>query len=62
MLTPEIMKLFGSTKKVVDQDKNGKNLPKLESIEVFLLHCNLVKNNYLLTSKVLFTFVPNKDF
>ena len=37
------MKLLGSTKKVVDKDKNGENVPKLESVEVILVHCNLVK-------------------
>ena len=26
------------------------------------MHCNLVKNDYQHTSKVLFTFVPNKQF
>ena len=35
-------------------------MPKLESVEVVLVHCNLVNNNYQLASKVLFTFVPNK--
>ena len=34
MLTPETMKLLGSTKKDVDKDKDGKNVPKLESVEV----------------------------
>ena len=56
------MKLLGSTKKDVDKDKNGENVPKLESVEVVLVHCNLVKNDYQHTSKVLFTFVPNKEF
>ena len=56
------MKLLGSTKKVVDKDKNGENVPKLESVEVVLVHCNLVKNDYQHTSKVLFTFVANKEF
>ena len=46
LLTPETMKLLGSTKKVVDKDKNGENVPKLESVEVVLVHCNLVKNDY----------------
>ena len=55
------MKLLGSTKKVVDKDKNGENVPKLESVEVVLVHCNLVKNDYQHTSKVLFSFVPNLD-
>ena len=40
------MKLLGSTKKVVDKNKNGENVPKLESVEAVLVHCNLVKNDY----------------
>ena len=55
------MKLLRSTKKEVDKDKNGENVPKLEPVEVFLVHCNLVKNYYQHASKVLFTFVPNKQ-
>ena len=62
LLSPETMKLLGSTKKDVDQDKNGEDVPKLESVEVVLVHCNLVNNNYQQASKVLFTFVPNKQF
>ena len=56
------MKLLGSTKKVVDKDKNGEYVPKLESVEVVLVHCNLVKNDYQHASKVLFSFAPNKKF
>ena len=37
-------------------------MPKLESVEVILVHCNLVKYDYQHTSKVLFTFAPNKEF
>ena len=37
-------------------------MPKLESVEDDLVHCNLVNNNYQQTSKVLFTFVPYKQF
>ena len=62
LITPETMRLLGSTKKDVDKDKDGENVPKLESVEVALVHCNLVKNNYQHTSKVLFAFVPNKLF
>ena len=40
------MKLLGSTKKDVDQDKDGEDVPKLESVEVVLVYCNLVSNNY----------------
>ena len=56
------MKLLGSTKKVVDKDKNGENVTKLVSVEVGLVHCNLVKNDYQHASKVLFTFSLNKKF
>ena len=62
LLSPETMKLLGSTKKDVDKDKNGEDVPKLESVEVVLVHCNLVNNSYQQASKVLFTFVPNKQF
>ena len=60
LLSPDTMKLLESTKKYVDQDKNGEDVPKLESIEVVLEHCNLVNNNYQQTSEVLLTFIPNK--
>ena len=40
------MKLLGSTNKVIDKDKNSENVPKLDSVEVVLVHCNLVKNDY----------------
>ena len=62
LLNPETMKLLVSTKKHVDSDKNGENVPKLESAEVALVHCNLVKNDYPHTAKVLFSFVLNKQF
>ena len=56
------MKLLGSTKKDVDSDRNSENLPKLGSVEVVLVHCNLVKNDYQHSSKALFSFVLNKQF
>ena len=62
LLTPKIMRLLGSTKKDIDKDNDGENVPTLESVEVASVHCNLVKNDYQHTSKVLFTFVPNKQF
>ena len=37
-------------------------MPKLESFEVVSVHCNLVNNSFQQASKVLFTFVPNKQF
>ena len=62
LLTPKTMKLLGSTKNVVDKDKNSENVPKLESVEVVFVHCNLLKNDYQHASKVLFSFVPIKQF
>ena len=53
---------YETHKKDIDKDKNGENVSKLESVEVVLVHSNLVKNNYQHASKVLFTFVPNKKF
>ena len=60
LLSPETMKLLRSTKKDVNQGKNGENLPKLEPAEVVLVHCYLVNNNYQHASKVLFTFAPGQ--
>ena len=51
-LSSETMKLLGSTKKDADQDKNSENVPKLESFEVVLIHCNIVNNNYQQVSKL----------
>ena len=56
------MRLLGSTKKDVDSDTNSENVPKLESVEIVLIHSNIVRNDYQHISKVLFSFVPNKQF
>ena len=60
LLSPETMKLFGSTD--AHQDKDEEDVLKLEFGEVVLVHCNLVNNKYQQVSKVLFTFVPSKRF
>ena len=62
LLTEEIMQLLGSSKKVIKINKDGQIVPRLETVEVSLLHCTLVNNSYQRASKVLFTFVPNKQF
>ena len=62
LLSLETMKLLVSRNKDVDKDKDGEDVPKLESVEVVLVHCNLVNNSFQQASKVLFTFVPNKQF
>ena len=62
LLSKETMKLLGSTKDTIDADKNSENAPRLENVEVVLVHCNLVNKSYQQASKVLFTFVPNKQY
>ena len=56
------MKLFGSTVSKINKDKNGENLPHLEVVELVLVHCNLVNNDYQQDSRILYTFVPIKTF
>ena len=56
------MKLLGSTKRDADQDKDGEDVPKLESAEDVLVHCSLANNSYQQASNVLFTFVFDKQF
>ena len=56
------MKLLGSTKDIIDADKNSENVPKLENVEVVLVHYNLVNNAYQQHSRVLFAFVPTKEY
>ena len=62
LLSKETMKLLGSTNDTIDADKNGENVPRLENVEVVLVHCNLVNNSYQQHSRVLFTFVPTKQY
>ena len=54
--------LGSSKKKVIDKNKNGEIVPRLETVEVVLVHCNLVNNNYQQVSQVLFNFLQNKQF
>ena len=61
-LTPETMKLLGSTKNKTTEDKNGENVPHLQITEVVLVHCDIVNNDYQQQSRVLYKFVPNKPF
>ena len=56
------MKLLESTKNKITEDKNVENVLHLEITEVVLVHCNIVSNDYLQDSRVLYTFVPNKPF
>ena len=57
----ETMKLFGSTVNLINK-KWRKNVPSLEVVEVDLVQCNLVDNQYQRKSEVLYTFTPNKAY
>ena len=59
--THETMKLLGSTKSKINNDKNGENVPHLEITEVVLVHCNIVNNNYQQDARVLYTLFLIKD-
>ena len=58
----ETMQLLGSSKKDIDQNKDGEIMQKLGIVEVVLVHCHLVNNSYQQASKLLFNCVPNKQF
>ena len=62
LLTPETMKILGSTESKITGEKNGENVPHLEVAELVLIHCNIVNNSYKRNSIILYTFVPNKPF
>ena len=62
LLSKETMRLLGSTTNSIDKYKNSELVPKLESVDLVLVHCSLVNNSYQQASKVLFTFVPNKKY
>ena len=62
LLTPETMKLLGSTKRKITEDKNGENVHHLEITEVVLVNCNIINNDYQQDSRVLYTFVLNISF
>ena len=46
VLTPETMKLIGSTESKISKDKNGENVPHLEVVELVLVHWNFANNDY----------------
>ena len=56
------MKLLGSTESKITKNKNGEDVPNLEIVELVLVHCNLVSNDYQQDSRMLYTFVPNRPF
>ena len=62
LLIPETMKLLGSTESKITKDENGENVSHLEIVELVLVHCNLLNNDYQQDSRILYKFVPNKPF
>ena len=40
------MKLIGSTENKITKNKNGEKVPHLEIVELVLVHCSLVNNDY----------------
>ena len=56
------MKLLRSTENKITKDKNGENVPRFQVVELVLVHCNLVNNDYQQDSIILYAFVPNKTF
>ena len=59
--TPETMKLFGSTKNLIDKAKNGEKVTSLDVVEVDLVQCSLVYNQYQQKSELLYTFTSIKS-
>ena len=62
LLTTETMKLIGTTESKTTKGKNGENVSHLETVELVLIPCHLVINSYQQSSRILYTFVPNKPF
>ena len=56
------MKLLRRTKKLIKKTKSDKNVPSLEEVDVVLVQCNLVDNQYQQKSEMLYTFTPNKSY
>ena len=62
LLTPETMKLLGSTENKITKDRILRLITHLEITELVLAHCNIINNDYQQDSRALYTFVPNKPF
>ena len=55
-------RFLGSSKSVITGEINGDLVPKVETVQTVLIHCNLVNNDYQHDSRVLYAFVPDKSF
>ena len=56
------MKIFGSTKKIRDKTNNRENVPTLVVVEVVLVQYNILDNQSLKRSEVLYTFTLSKSY
>ena len=61
LLSNETMALLGDGP-IIDKDEDGDNLPQIEQVHSTLVHCNVVQSNYQQDSKLLYTFVPDKQY
>ena len=61
LLSKETMTLLGTLSSTIDSDKNSELVPKLQTVEVVLVHCNLVNNSYQQSSKVYLRLYPIKN-
>ena len=61
-MTPETLKLLASTKSKITKSENDENVPPLEISAVVLTYCNIADNIHQQNSRVLYTFIPNKQF
>ena len=52
------MKLLRSTESKITKDKNSEQVPHLEVVELVIVHCNVINNNYQRDSRILYTVVP----
>ena len=46
LLTPQTIKLLGSTKNEIIKDENGENVAHSEITDVILVHCNIANNSF----------------
>ena len=46
LLTPQTIKLLGSTKNEIIKDENGESLAHSEITDVILVHCNIANNSF----------------
>ena len=49
-------------RKINSKTKNGENVPSLEVVEVVLVQCVLVDNQYQQKSEILCSFTPSKSY